>query len=146
MNKLIQEAEQALEVSSRQFTQGGQIRPPSGSLIPPAYSTETLSSGRSTQERGQEVNRSFNIVPTAGPGKSGEQGEMFVPKSPLSPDKKSQREERNSVIDAIKQITGASRDAPTQEGMSIRGTPEYDWDTRFDGIQGFPSRLKNRVS
>ena len=85
-------------------------------------------------------------MPTAGPGKSGEQGEMFVPKSSLSPDKKSQREERNSVIDAIKQITGASRDAPTQEGMSIRGTPEYDWDTRFDGIQGFPSRLKNRVS
>ena len=25
-------------------------------------------------------------------------------------------------------------------------TPEYDWDTRYDGIQGFPSRLRNRVS
>ena len=25
-------------------------------------------------------------------------------------------------------------------------TPEYDWDTRYDGIQGFHSRLKNRVS
>ena len=26
------------------------------------------------------------------------------------------------------------------------GTPEYDWDTRYDGISGFPSRLRNRVS
>ena len=25
-------------------------------------------------------------------------------------------------------------------------TPEYDWDTRYDGIQGFSSRLRNRVS
>ena len=31
-------------------------------------------------------------------------------------------------------------------GISIRGTPEYDWDTRYDGIRGFPSHLKNRVS
>ena len=30
--------------------------------------------------------------------------------------------------------------------MSIGGTPEYDWDTRYDGIQGFSSHLKNRVS
>ena len=81
-----------------------------------------------------------------GPGRSSEPGEKSVPKSPLSPDKKSQREERNSVIDAVKQITGALRDTPTQEGMSIGGTPEYDWDTRYDGIQGFPSHLKNRVS
>ena len=26
------------------------------------------------------------------------------------------------------------------------GTPEYDWDTRYDGISGFPSCLRNRVS
>ena len=26
------------------------------------------------------------------------------------------------------------------------GTPEYDWDTRYDGISGFQSRLRNRVS
>ena len=83
---------------------------------------------------------------TAGLGRSGEQGEKFVPKSPLSPDKKSQREERNSVIDAVKQITRAPRDTPTQEGISMGATPEYDWDTRYDGIQRFPSHLKNRVS
>ena len=76
----------------------------------------------------------------------GDQGNQPLPISPLSPDKKSKREERNSVIDAVKQITGAPRDTSTQERMSIGGTPEYDWDTRYDGIQGFPSYLKNRVS
>ena len=30
--------------------------------------------------------------------------------------------------------------------MSVGDTPEYDWDTRYDGIRGFPSHLKNRVS
>ena len=25
-------------------------------------------------------------------------------------------------------------------------TAQYDWDTRYDGIQGFPSHLKNRIS
>ena len=28
----------------------------------------------------------------------------------------------------------------------MEDTPEYDWDTRYDGIQGFSSHLKNRVS
>ena len=41
------------------------------------------------------------------------QGERIIPKSPLSPDKESQREERNSVIDAVKQITGAQKETPT---------------------------------
>ena len=26
------------------------------------------------------------------------------------------------------------------------GTPEYNWDTRYDGISGFPSHLAKRVS
>ena len=74
------------------------------------------------------------------------QGGRIAPKLPLSPDKETQREERNSVIDAVKLITGAQKENPTGKGMSIGGTPEYDWDTRYDGIQGFPSHLKNRVS
>ena len=32
------------------------------------------------------------------------------------------------------------------EGTSVGGTPEYDWDTRYDSISGFPSHLRNRVS
>ena len=70
----------------------------------------------------------------------------FILKSPLSPNRKSQREERDSVIDAVKQITRAPKEVPRQERISIGVTPEYDWDTRYDGIQGFPSHLKNRVS
>ena len=30
--------------------------------------------------------------------------------------------------------------------MSTEDTPEYYWDTGYDGIRGFSSRLKNRVS
>ena len=30
--------------------------------------------------------------------------------------------------------------------MSVGDTLEYDWDTRYDGIKGFPSHLRNRVS
>ena len=83
------------------------------------------------------IQDSPDVMSTGGTGRSREPGEKPFPKSRLSPDKKSQREERNSVIDAVKQITGALRDTPTQEGMSIGGTPEYDWDTTYDGIQGF---------
>ena len=70
----------------------------------------------------------------------------ITPTSPLSPDKKTQKEERDSVIDAVKQITGAKKGTPVQEGVSVGGTPKYDWDTRYDGISGFLSHLKNRVS
>ena len=58
----------------------------------------------------------------------------------------SQKEERDSVIDAVKLITGAQTETPGEGGVSVGNTPEYDWDTRYDGIQGFPSRLRNRVS
>ena len=46
----------------------------------------------------------------------------------------------------VKQITGAQKKTPIREGVSMSETPEYDWDTRYDGIQGFPSHLRNRVS
>ena len=76
--------------------------------------------------------------------KRGEQRAM--PKLPLSPDRESQDEERKSVIDAVKQITGAHKEMLMMGGVSIGDTPEYDWDTRYDGIRGFPSHLKNRFS
>ena len=58
----------------------------------------------------------------------------------------SQKEERDSVIDAVKLIAGAQTETPGEGGVSVGNTPEYDWDTRYDGIQGFSSRLRNRVS
>ena len=72
--------------------------------------------------------------------------DRVLPTSPLSPDRESQSEERKSVIDAVKQITGAKERTSTPEGISIGDTPEYDWDTRYDGIKGFPSHLRNRIS
>ena len=85
-------------------------------------------------------------MPTGVVGRSREQEGRFILKSPLSPDRKSQREERDSIIDAVKQITRAPKEVPRQERISIGGTPEYDWDMRYDGIQGFPSHLKKLVS
>ena len=69
-----------------------------------------------------------------------------VLKTPLSPDRESQREERKSVINAVKQITGAHKEVLVSGGINVEDTPEYDWDTRYDGVRGFASHLKNRVS
>ena len=65
---------------------------------------------------------------------------------PLSPDRESQREERKSAIDAVKQITGVQKEALVSGNINVEDTPEYDWDTRYDGVRGFASHLKNRVS
>ena len=83
----------------------------------------------------------------AGPTRGSERPEGEIsPRSLLSPNKKTQKEERDSVIDAVQQITGAKKETPVWEGASVGGTPEYNWDTRYDGISGFPSHLRNRVS
>ena len=76
----------------------------------------------------------------------GGQGGKTSPKSPHSPNEASEKDERDSVIDAVKLITGAQTEIPGEGGVSVGNTPEYDWDTRYDGIQGFPSCLRNRVS
>ena len=143
INELIQEAEQALETRDRELAQGPQFRPPKDSLIPPGHSTGTPSPTRDIGEGEQGLGRSLAVMPTWGTERP--EGRS-TPKSPLSPDKKSQKEERDSVIDAVKQITGAKKETPTWEGVSVGGTPEYDWHMRYDGISGFPSHLKNRVS
>ena len=57
--------------------------------------------------------------------------------SPHSPDQRSQKVERDSVIDAVKQITGAQTETPGQEKVIVGDTPEYHWDTGYDGIPGF---------
>ena len=46
----------------------------------------------------------------------------------------------------VKQITGARTETPGQGRMTVGDTPEYHWDTGYDGIQGFSSCLRNRVS
>ena len=143
INELIQEAEQALENRDRELANGPQFGPPKDSLMPPGHPTESPSPIRGDREEGQGLER----LAAAGLMRGSERPEgEITPRSPLSPNKKTQKEERDSVIDAVKQIKGAKKETPVWEGASVGGTPKYDWDTRYDGISGFPSHLRNRVS
>ena len=137
INELIQEAEQILEAQDRQF------RPPRDSLIPPGHSTGTPSPIRGVQGKEQESREPPETTPTR---RVGGQGGRAAFKSPHSPDQESQKEERDSVIDAVKQISGAQTETPGQGKVNVGDTPEYHWDTSYDEIQGFSSRLRNRVS
>ena len=143
INELIQEAEQILETQDRQASEGLRFRPPRDSLIPPEHSTGTPSPTRSVQGREQEFRYPSETISTQ---RGERQGGRSVFRSPHSPNQESQREERDSAIDAVKQITGAQTEVPGQGRTSTEGTPEYYWDTGYDGIKGFSSRLKNRVS
>ena len=135
-----------MAAENEQLNRGVQSGPPRDSLIPPAHSTGALSPVRSIQEGARRFNGSPSAMQIDVVGRSREQEGRYVHKSTLSPDRESQREERNSIINAVKQITGAPKEVPRQERVSISGTPEYDWDARYDGIQGFPSHLKHRIS
>ena len=135
--------EQILEAQDKQLPWGPYFRPPRDSLIPPGHSTGTPSPIRSVQGREQGSRELTETTPTR---RVGRQDERTASKSPHSPNKESQKEERDSVIDAVKQITGAQTEIPGQGRASAGDTPEYYWDTGYDGIKGFPSHLRNRVS
>ena len=143
INELIQEVEQILEAQDRQMLEESQFKPPRDSLIPPGHSTGTPSPIRSVQGREQESRDPSEAISTR--GVRGQDGRSIF-KSPYSPNKESQKEERDSVIDAVKQITGAQTEVPGQGRISTGDTPEYYWDTGYDGIRGFSSHLRNRVS
>ena len=145
INELIQEAERILDTQDRQMPERIQFAPPPprDSLIPPVHSTEALSSVRGVQREEQE---SKELPETTLTRRVGGQGGRAAFKSPHSPNQESQGEERDSVIDAVKQITGAQTETPGQGRMTVGDTPEYLWDTGYDGIQGFASHLRNRVS
>ena len=119
INELIQEAEQVLESRDRQLAQGPQFRPPRDSLIPPLHSTGSLSPMRGIDEAKQRPGRPSGVTPTRGPER---QEGRTTHKLPLSPDKESQKEERNAAIDAVKQITGAQKETPSHKGISVGDT------------------------
>ena len=143
INELIQQAEQILEAQGRQMSEEPQFGPPRDSLIPPAHSTGAPSPIRRIRREEQE---SRELPETTSTRRVGGQGGRPVFKSPHSPDQESQREERDSVIDAVKQITGGQTEAPGRGRISTEDTLEYHWDTGYDGVQGFSSHLRNRVS
>ena len=143
INELIQEVEQILEVQDRQVSEESQFGPPRDSLVPPTHSTGAPSPIGGTQGKEQGSREPPETTSTR---RVGGQGGKTTFKSPHSPDQESQREERDSVIDAVKQITGAQTETPGWRRMTVGDTPEYHWDTGYDGIQGFTSHLRNRVS
>ena len=132
-----------MEAQDRQILEGSQFEPPRDLLIPPGHFTGTPSPIRSVQGKEQESREAPETTPTR---RAGGQGRRTAFKVPHSPNKESQKEERVSVINAVKQITGAQTENPRQGRTSTEDTPEYYWDTGYDGIRGFSSRLKNRVS
>ena len=143
INEIIQEAEQALEFRDRRVAQWSPHRPPEGSLIPPGRSAEPIPLPTDTR---QPIPKSQDLSVTISQREQRMGEPRGVLKTPLSPDRESQREERKSAIDAVKQITGTQKEVFIPGNVNVEGTPEYDWDTRYDGVQGFASHLKNRVS
>ena len=73
--------------------------PPRDSLIPPVHSTEALSSVKGVQREEQE---SRELPETTFTRRVEGQGRRAAFKSSHSPNQESQREERDSVIDAVK--------------------------------------------
>ena len=68
-------------------------------LIPPGHFTGAPSPIRDTRGKEQESGEPSGATPT---GRAGGQGRRTAFKSPHSPDQEPQREERDSVIDAVK--------------------------------------------
>ena len=142
INELIQEAEQALKFRDRQSVQWSPCQMPEDSIIPPRSAERTVLPEGDLDQPIQGPQGPSSPTPKKGQ-RRGDQ--RTTPKSPLSPDRESQNEERKSAIDAVKQITGAHKETPVMGGMNVGDTLEYDWDTWYDGIWGFPSHLRNRV-
>ena len=90
INELIQEVEQILETQTRQIPERLQFGPPRDSLIPPAHSTEALSSGRGVRREEQE---SKELPETTFTKRVGGQGGRAAFKSSYSPNQESQKEE-----------------------------------------------------
>ena len=70
---------------------------------------------RSVQGREQEPREPSETTTTR---RVGGQDGRTVSKSPYSPNKESQKEERDSVIDAVKQITGAKQRSLDKGGQA----------------------------
>ena len=89
-------------------------------MIPPVHSTGAPSPIGGTQGREQESREPPETTSTR---RMGGQGGRTAFKSSHSPDQESQREERDSVIDAVKQITGAQTETPGRGRMTV-GIPQ----------------------
>ena len=110
------------------------MAPPRDSLIPPVHSAGAPSPVGGTQGKEQESREPPETTSTR---RVGGQGGRTAFKSLHSPDQESQKEEWDSVIDVVKQITGVQTETPGWGRMTVGDTPEYHTDTGYDGVQGF---------
>ena len=138
-----------LERQAQVPRRGYSVPPPADVLIPPAR--PTMDSEMRPPE--WEGVRPSTVVPTE-PQRGWRRGisRGGSKASSLSPDEDAQKEDRDAAIEAVRRITGTSKSTPNKRGipanhsMDITGTPRYDWDTRYDEVQGFATQLRNRVS
>ena len=149
INDLQASVEIILERQAQVPRRGYSVPPPADVLIPPAR--PTMDSEMRPAER--EGVRPSTVVPTE-PQRGWRKGisRGGSKASSLSPDEDAQKEDRDAAIEAVRRITGTSKSTPNKRGipanhsMDITGTPRYDWDTRYDGVPGFATQLRNRVS
>ena len=119
-----------MAAQDRRLSREPQFRPPRDSLIPPGHSTGIPSPIRDVQ--GKEQGSNGGPSETTPTRREGGQGGRTAPKTPHSLNKKSQKEERDLVIDAVKLITGAQTEIPGERRAGMGDTQEYDWDTGYD--------------
>ena len=149
INDLQAYVEGVLEQQAKVPKRGYSVPPPADVLIPPTRPTMVSEMGPLEREGVKpptvvltEPQRQWRKRISRGGSKA----------SSLSPDEEVQKEDREAAIEAIRKITEAAkstpkgRGTPTDPSMNITGTPRYDWDARYDGVQGFATQLRNRVS
>ena len=149
INNLQEHVETVLEQQAQVPKRGYSVPPPSDVLVPPSRPTVASEIGPPEREGGKSsaVERT---EPQRGWRKGTNRGGSKA--SSLSPDEDVQKEDRDAAIEAVRKITEASKSTPEKRGipvdhsMNVTGTPRYDWDARYDGVQGFPTQLRNRVS
>ena len=149
LTRLQASVETILEQQVQAPKRGYSVPPPEDTLIPP--SRPTMVSEMGPPERGR-VNPPATVLAEPQRGRCKESSKGGSQASSHSPDEEVQKEDRDAAIEAVRKITEASKETPKRWGtnaehsMNITGTPRYDWDTGYDGIQGFASQLRNRVS
>ena len=141
--------EGVLEQQAKVPKRGYSIPPPPDVLIPPTRPTMVSEMGPQERE-GVKPPTMVLTEPQRERRKKISRGGSNA--SSLSPDEDVQKEDREAAIEAVRKITEAAKTIPKKRGtmadhsMNITGTPKYDWDARYDGVQGFATQLRNRVS
>ena len=149
LEELQRHAEMALEEQAHMRRRGYSASPPEDVLIPPSRPTMAAEMGQPVAE-GLKPPAMVLVEPQRKTRQISGGGSSR--RSSSSPDEEAQKEDRNAAIEAVRKITGASKGTAKQRkgkgdhSLDITGTPGYEWDARYDGVPGFPTQLRNRVS